>query len=545
MRRVFSRLYGALGYMAFALSIGYLIGFLADMVVPKTVDHGAGPLGPPLLVDALLIVAFGLQHSVMARPWFKRAIRRRIPDGLERSTYVLVSGIALAVVFWLWRPVPMVLWDLSGTWGAPVTWIGYGAGWALAVWATFALSHLHLFGVAQANAHARGEDPPPARLRETRLYRIVRHPMTTGLLIVFWSAPQMTLGHAVFAAGMTFYSLWATIFEERDLMRRHPERYRRYREAVPALIPALRPGLGMPRRGALAWEIGVIGALSALALASAAAASLEPPEPEPADPPLVAGTLELTGQTRTYVLFDPNGPEPTPASARRPLVLALHGSGGTAERLRGFLGGALERAASERGWLVAYPEAQGGMWQDCRLRAGSGAARRDDVGFFGELVRHLARTRAADPRRVFVLGYSGGGHMAFRLALETPSQVAGVAVFGASPPLPRASGCRPAGGAVPVLMVNGTADPINPFMGGDVIAPTGAVLGRVLPSVDGAAYLEEVGGGDAEVRLVRVEDGGHVVPGPESHFPTAAGRNVADFEGVREALAFFDAAGPR
>ncbi|MGD2047118.1 MAG: PHB depolymerase family esterase [Gemmatimonadota bacterium] len=547
MRRIFSRLYGALGYAAFALSIGYLVGFLADIGVPKTVDRGAGPLGPPLLVDVLLIVAFGLQHSVMARPWFKRLLKQWIPEGLERSTYVLVSGLLLGVVFWLWRPIPMVIWDVSGTLPGTLTWIAYGAGWALAVWATFALSHWHLFGVAQAAAHARGDAPQPPLLRETRLYRIVRHPMTAGLLIAFWSSPQMTLGHAVFAAGMTFYSLWATVLEERDLMDAHPERYRRYRAAVPALLPVLRPGLGLPRRGAFAWEIVIVAALAALPLASIAGASLEPPRPRPTDPPLVPNSLEMGGRTRTFALYDPvPAQSPSRTTAPRPLVLALHGTGGTATRLRGFLGGELERAASERGWLVAYPEALGGVWRDCRL---GGEVRTegpdDDVAFIRKLARHLTETRTADPDRIYALGYSGGGHMAFRLALEGGALVRAVAVFGASPPPPEASKCRPSGDAVPVLMVNGSADPINPFSGGDVIAPTGSVIGRALSSEAGASYLEEVSGGRAEVRLVRIDGGGHVVPGPESHFPSAAGRNESEFRGVREALAFFDHAGTR
>lgn len=541
MRRILSRLYGALGYLAFLLPIGYLVVFLADVGVPRTVDRGAGPLGPALLVDVLLLLGFGVQHSVMARPWFKRALERWVPEGLERSTYVLVSGLALGALFWLWRPIPLIVWDVSGTPLGTLAWAGFAVGWALAVWATFALSHFHLFGVSQAAAYARGDEHPRPELRESRLYRIVRHPMTAGLLIAFWSAPRMTLGHAVFAAGMTFYCIWATVLEERDLLRQFPEGYRRYRARVPALVPILRPGL-LPGGGGLAWELILVGALAAAPFSAVMGMSLEPPAPEPADPPMETGSVSVDGLERTFVLFDPQGVDgPRP----RPLVLALHGTGGDGVRLRGFLGGALEAAAAERGWIVAYPEAVGGVWRDCRLEAGGSRGDVDDVAYIRALVRRLGDTRRADASRVYVLGYSGGGHMAFRLALEAPSAVHGVAVFGASPPTPAASVCRVEAGAVPTLLVNGTADLVNPFRGGEVITPTGVPLGPVMSSEEGARYLDERNGGRGEVRLVPVEGGGHVVPGPASRFPAAAGRTSDDFPGVEAALEFFERHGGR
>lgn len=535
MRRILSAAYGALAYLAFAVSIGYLAGFLADVGVPKTVNRGAGPWGPSLLVDILLLLAFALQHSVMARSWFKERLERWIPRGLERSSYVLASSLLLVVVFALWRPIPMVIWDVSDTWLGTLAWVGFGAGWALAVGATFALSHPHLFGLSQAAAYARGGAHPRPALRDSRLYRVVRHPMTAGLLLALWCAPQMTFGHALFGAVMTLYSLVATVLEERDLIREFPTRYGRYREQVPALVPVLRPGRLQPRRGGLAWETGLIGIMAVAPILSVRGVSLVPPAPPATNPPMETDSLTVNGLTRTFLLFDPGNRD---GQSPRPLVLALHGTGGTASRLRGFLGGALERAAADRGWVVAYPEAQHRVWSDCRARAFGGSAV-DDVAFIRALVERLAVDRDVDPSRVYALGYSGGGHMAFRLAFDVPSVIEAIAVFGASPPVPSVSKCHPSSTTAGILMVNGTADPINPYDGGDVIGPTGLPLGRVLGSVEGARYLRELASGDADVRLISVAGGGHVVPGPRSAFPSVAGHLTRSFDGVLEAVQFF------
>jgi polyhydroxybutyrate depolymerase len=163
----------------------------------------------------------------------------------------------------------------------------------------------------------------------------------------------------------------------------------------------------------------------------------------------------------------------------------------------------------------------------------------DDVAYLRGLIAHLAEERGADPQRVYVLGYSGGGHMAFRLALEAPSLVRGVAVFGANLPTDEESLCRPRAGGVPTMIVNGLEDPVNPWQGGDVIAPSGVALGTVRSAVATARYLRVRAGPSVEVRLVPMKGGGHVVPGPHSRFPAAAGRTIGDFAGVAEALAFF------
>jgi poly(3-hydroxybutyrate) depolymerase/protein-S-isoprenylcysteine O-methyltransferase Ste14 len=534
MRRVMAVGYGLIGYLAFLVPIGYLFGFLADLWVPKSVDRGAGPLGPSLWIDVGLLVAFGLQHSVMARPAFKAWLRRWVPDGLERSTYTLASGIVLGALFWLWRPIPAVLWDVHGTVLEGLAWAGYATGWGLGVWATFAISHFHLFGVMQATAYGRGREHPRMVLRTSVLYRIVRHPMTAGLLLAFWSTPRMTLGHLLFAAGMTAYSLIGTVLEERTLLRDFPEAYRRYRREVPALIPVLRPGLVLPRRAGLGTELGLTalgaGIVSFGILGAPVGASGVPDAPRLDREETMSG-----GRERSYAFFDPSPGDPRP----RPLVLALHGTGGSAARIQHFLGGELERGAGERGWLVAYPEAFAGAWNDCRrgLRAPSRVEGVDDVAFLRAVIGRLAAERRADPDRVFLLGYSGGGHMAFRVALEAPGLVRAVAVFGASLPTDDALACEVRQGATNVLVVNGTRDLVNPFGGGEVITPTGVPLGPVRSSRATAAFFERRG--EALVSLRIVPGGGHAVPGPASRFPAMVGPTVRTFSGVQEALTFF------
>lgn len=535
MKRLAAALYGFVGYLAFLIPIGYLVGFLADVGVPKTVDRGAGSLGPPLVVDLVLLLVFGLQHSIMARSGFKRRIERWLPQPLERSTYVLVSGLTLMLLFQLWRPIPAVLWDATGTKLEPLAWAGFAAGIGLAVWASFALSHLRLFGVAQIAASVRGRELPPLALRSSLLYRTVRHPMTVGLLLAFWSTPRMTLGHLIFAGGMTAYCLVGTVLEERGLLRSFPDAYRAYRMQVPALLPVLRPPwLPGPVRG-LATEISVT-AVGVAVLSLLLLGSLKIPDGgATARPAFDRGTLRQHGRDRSYALFDPG------VSTVRPLVLALHGTGGTADRLQGLLGGELERVARRRRWLVAYPEAVGGAWNDCRRVAGASprAQRPDDVAFLRGLIERLVKGRRADPDSVFLLGYSGGGHMAIRMALESPEAVRAVAVFGANVPDEQEFRCEASGNAPAIMLVNGTQDPVNPYAGGDVITPTGAFLGRVRSAVESARYFRRLVGGQGRVRLVTISGGGHAVPGRASRFPRLVGKTDRVYQGVEEAAAFF------
>lgn len=552
MRRVAVIAYGVLAYLAFLVPVGYLVGFVGDVAVPKSVDRGAGPFGDALWMDLALLAVFGIQHSLMARPAFKRWLETWIPPSLERSTYVLTSGVLLSLVFWLWQPVPGILWNVERTWLGGAAWIGFVVGWAVAVWATFALSHLHLFGLAQVAARAGGDQHPKLGLRTPRLYRVVRHPMTAGMLLAFWSTPRMTVGHLIFAAGMTIYCLGATVLEERDLLRTFPDGYRAYRRKVPALVPFLRPGVVGSRSGGLGWELSILAAGMVVVFAALSLPGRREGAGTVSDAAGTVETVVVDGLPRTYRVFHP--PEVTlhaggkaPSIGRgagsdgRPLVLALHGSGGDSERFRGFLGGELERRAGSRGWIVAYPEAWEGSWNDCRRAAASRQRKAgiDDTAFLEALVSRLVAEGGADPRRIFVLGYSGGGHLAFRIALEAPELARGVTAFGANLPTIEANLCRPRGTPPPLMLVNGTADPINPHGGGEVVTPSGLRLGPVRSSEETAAYFRARASDPRAVESVTMEGGGHSVPGSASRFPPAAGPTIRSWEGIAEALDFF------
>jgi protein-S-isoprenylcysteine O-methyltransferase Ste14 len=202
------------------------------------------PGGPAAIaVDLALVALFGVQHSVMARPWFKRRWTAVVPEPAERATYVLCSGLALALLEWQWRPVGGTIWRLSGA-GRIALLACAAAGWALALGATFAISHTDLFGLRQARLHARGARYEPLPFTEAGLYRRVRHPLMSGFLIIIWAAPVLTVGHLAFAAALTGYILIGIRLEERDLLRGLGEAYRRYRAAVPSLIPVRGPVTG-------------------------------------------------------------------------------------------------------------------------------------------------------------------------------------------------------------------------------------------------------------------------------------------------------------
>jgi protein-S-isoprenylcysteine O-methyltransferase Ste14 len=233
--------YAAAGYAAFLAVLGYAIGFFAGVVVPKGIDQGPrSPWPLAVAIDLLLLLLFAAQHTVMARPWFKRRWTRLVPVPAERATYVLFASLLLALLFWQWRPVGGTVWHLSGP-AAGVLLAVYAAGWAVAVGSTFIIDHFDLFGLRQAYLHARGAAYRPPPFTERGLYRWVRHPLMTGFLIIFWAAPVMTAGHLLFAAAATGYILLGITFEERDLRRNLGEAYRAYHDRVPALAPALRP----------------------------------------------------------------------------------------------------------------------------------------------------------------------------------------------------------------------------------------------------------------------------------------------------------------
>jgi len=233
--------YAVAVYAVFVVVTGYAIGFFADAGVPKGIDQGPrSPWPLAVAIDLLLLLLFAAQHTVMARPWFKRRWTRLVPVPAERATFVLCASLLLALLFWQWRPVGGTVWHLSGP-AAGVLLGVYAAGWVLAVGSTFIIDHFDLFGVRQAYLHARGATYRPPPFTQRGLYRYIRHPLMAGFVIIFWAAPGMTLGHLLFAAAATGYIGVGITFEERDLRRDLGEPYRAYRRRVPALIPALGP----------------------------------------------------------------------------------------------------------------------------------------------------------------------------------------------------------------------------------------------------------------------------------------------------------------
>jgi len=233
-------LYGVACYGAALATFAYLAGFLGNLFVPKSIDSArTGSIGTALIVDFGLIALFGVQHSVMARGGFKRALTRILPQPAERSTYVLASCIALAVLFWQWRPLGGVVWDLHGAGPRAAAYTAYAAGWAIVLVTTFLINHFDLFGLRQVVLHLTGRPYKPVRFATPGPYRRVRHPLYVGWILTFWATPTMTVSHMVFALATTAYILVAIRFEERDLVDAHPE-YRQYRRRVPMLIPRLR-----------------------------------------------------------------------------------------------------------------------------------------------------------------------------------------------------------------------------------------------------------------------------------------------------------------
>jgi protein-S-isoprenylcysteine O-methyltransferase Ste14 len=238
--------YAVAAYLIFLGVLGYAVGFFAGAGVPKGIDQGPRAAAPVAAgIDLLLLLLFAVQHTVMARPWFKRRWTRIVPDPAERATFVLAASLVLVLLFWLWQPIREIVWDLPGP-GAAVLWAVYAAGWVMAAGSTFLISHSDLFGLRQAWRHARRARYRPPPFTERSMYRRIRHPLMTGFLIVFWSAPTMTAGHLLFAATATGYILVGIAFEEHDLLHSLGEPYAAYRARVPALIP--RPS---PRRRSL------------------------------------------------------------------------------------------------------------------------------------------------------------------------------------------------------------------------------------------------------------------------------------------------------
>ncbi|MGS1079702.1 methanethiol S-methyltransferase [Pseudoxanthomonas beigongshangi] len=239
MSRSLAVLYGGVCYAAFLVTFLYAIAFVAGMGVPKHIDNGAAtPLATALIIDIALLALFAVQHSGMARPAFKRWWTRFVPQPIERSTFVLVSSLVLALLFWQWRPLPQVVWQVDSGLARGLLWAISLLGWLLVLTSSFAINHFELFGLRQVWLHARRRSPQDEPFVLRAMYRIVRHPLMLGFLIAFWVTPAMSLGHLLFAVVVTGYIVVAVKFlEERDLVAIHGDAYRDYQRKVPMLLP--------------------------------------------------------------------------------------------------------------------------------------------------------------------------------------------------------------------------------------------------------------------------------------------------------------------
>src|SRR5215207_66064 len=241
LKRIAFFAYGSLSYLIFLGTFLYAIGFIGNFGVPTRLDGiSSGPLGIALAIDVGLLALFAMQHSVMARKWFKDWWTRTVPKPLERSTYVLFSSLALILLFWQWRPLGGVVWSVEDpAWRLVLRGL-FAFGWGLVLVSTFLINHFDLFGLRQVWLYLLGRPYTALRFGTPALYRVVRHPLYVGWLFAFWMTPTMTLAHLLFSVATTAYILLAIQFEERDLAREHGESYEKYRRSVPMLGPFAR-----------------------------------------------------------------------------------------------------------------------------------------------------------------------------------------------------------------------------------------------------------------------------------------------------------------
>ena len=239
MGKMLAFVYGAVSYLVFFVTFLYAIGFVGNMIVPKSIDTGppAATFTRGLIMNLILLSIFAVQHSVMARPGFKRWWKRFIPEPVERSTYVLFSSLALILLFWQWRSMAGVVWSVENEIGRVVLWTLFFVGWGMVLLSTFLINHFDLFGLRQVYLHQRGEEYTELGFRKVLLYKIVRHPIMLGFIIAFWVTPDMTVGHLLFAAVTTAYILVAIQLEERDIVSVHGDAYEDYRKEVSMLLP--------------------------------------------------------------------------------------------------------------------------------------------------------------------------------------------------------------------------------------------------------------------------------------------------------------------
>jgi methanethiol S-methyltransferase len=231
-------LYGLAAYFMFFGTVLYAIGFVSGLVVPKTIDTGAASsAAEALIVNMLLMSLFAVQHSLMARKPFKQWWTQYVPKSVERSTYVLFANLTLILLFWQWRPMPTVVWDVvDPDIAVTIATLSFG-GWVIVLTSTFLINHFELFGLHQVANNLVGREMPAPRFRTPLYYKFVRHPIYLGFIIAFWAAPTMTVGHLLFAAVTTAYIFVGILLEERDLIVMFGDDYRRYKKKVSMLVP--------------------------------------------------------------------------------------------------------------------------------------------------------------------------------------------------------------------------------------------------------------------------------------------------------------------
>jgi protein-S-isoprenylcysteine O-methyltransferase Ste14 len=239
MKKVATLLFGIIAYVVFLAAFLYAIGFTGDMVVPKTINTGTSTnFINALITDLTLLSLFAIQHSVMARPGFNKWWIPIVGPAIERSIYVLLASLILILLYWKWQPIEGVVWQIENMVVKTILYSLFGIGWLIVLLSTFMINHFELFGLKQVYENLKSIEPRPVAFKLSLFYSIVRHPIMLGFIIAFWSTPNMTMSHFVFAATTTVYILIAiTYLEEKDLVKVHGAQYKEYQSKVPKIIP--------------------------------------------------------------------------------------------------------------------------------------------------------------------------------------------------------------------------------------------------------------------------------------------------------------------